>query len=82
MVTVQCWPSDVSLISTTSMFVVLSIDMVLIAFSTALSKQKRKKPEQLGLDGALFFFKNRNSNFFGSLKHLYIPWKRCIWPLY
>ena len=41
-VTVRCWPSDVSLISTTSMFVVLSIDMVLIAFSTTLTKQKEK----------------------------------------
>ena len=42
MVIVQYRSSDVSLILTASTFVMLSIDMVLIDFSTALPKQKEE----------------------------------------
>lgn len=69
-VTVQCQSSDVSLTLTAGVFVVLSVDVVFIAFSITLLKEKEKNLNS----GALYSFENRNSDFFFqyTLERLYL----------
>lgn len=64
-VTVQCQPSDVNLMFTTSMFEVLSVATILIAFSTALSEQRENNLNSGAWPGPFSFsLKNRKANVF------------------
>lgn len=65
MVTVQCQPSDVNLMFTTSVFEVLSVDTILIAFITALSEQRENNLNSGAWPGPFSFsLKNRKFNVF------------------